>query len=99
MTNQGLVVAIVLGAAVIAVWLDWRPAARMPRSGRRIVLHMLAALVATALVPLPMILLETNESPTRALLALFAFVLPVFVYDFLASIWLLKLLQSLLRTS
>ena len=98
MSNQGLVASMVVGAALLALWLDFRLAERMPRSGRRVLFHTVAALVATTLLPLPMVALATQHSPARALVALFAFVLPAFVYSFLTWIWLVKLLQSFLRT-
>jgi hypothetical protein len=97
MSNQGLVASLVVGAALLALWLDFRLFGKTPRSPRRIVFHTLAALVATTLVPLPMLALATQHSPARALAALFAFVLPAFVYSFLTWIWLVKLLQSHLR--
>jgi len=97
MSNQGLVASLVVGAALLALWLDLRLAARMPRSPRRVVFHAVAALVATTLVPLPMVALATQHSPARALVALFAVVLPAFVYSFLTWIWLIKLVQRLLH--
>src|SRR5438552_1376233 len=83
MSNQGLVASLVVGAALLALWLDFRLFGQMPRSPRRILFHTLAALLATTLVPLPMVALATQHSPARALVALFAFVLPAFVYSFL----------------
>ena len=97
MSNQGLVASLVVGAALLALWLDFRLFRQMARSPRRILFHTLAALVATTVVPLPMVALATQHSPARALVALFAFVLPAFVYSFLTWIWLVKLLQSHLR--
>jgi heme O synthase-like polyprenyltransferase len=96
MSNQGLVLSLVAGGALLALWLDFRLAARMPRTPRRVVLHAAAALVATTLIPFPMVALATQHSPGRALVALFAFVLPVFVYSFLTWIWLVKLIQRLM---
>ena len=97
MTTHGLVVAFVLGAAVIAGWVHFRRAGRMPESGRRIALHVLAALIATAVVPLIMRRAGTHDSVPVAMIALFLLVLPMFVYNFLTWLWLLKLLQQRLR--
>lgn len=96
MSNQGLVLSLVLGGALLALWLDFRLAARMPRTPRRVILHTVAALAAASLVPLPMVALNTQHSAARALFALFVLVLPVFVYSFLTWIWLVKLVQRLL---
>jgi uncharacterized membrane protein len=97
MTTHGLVLAFAIGSALIAVWIYHRRPARMPRTGRQIVVHALAALAATALVPLLMKAAATEHSPARAMLALLVLVLPMFVYNFLTWLWLLKLLQRRLR--
>ena len=96
MSNQALVISLVFGAALLALWLDFRLANRMPRATRRILLHASAALIATSLLPFPMVALATQNSPARALVALLAIVLPVFVYSFLTWIWMVKLVQRLL---
>jgi hypothetical protein len=69
----------------------------MPETGRRVVLHALAALCATGIVPLVMRRIGTNESATVAMASLFALVLPMFVYNFLTWLWLLKLVQRRLH--
>ena len=97
MSNQVLVASLVVGAAVLALWIDVRFGARMPHTARRVLLHATTALAATALVPIPMVALATQHSPARALVALFAFVLPAFVYSFLTWIWLVKLIQRMVR--
>jgi hypothetical protein len=97
MSNQLLVVLLVVGAALLAVWLDVRLAERMPRATRRILLHAGTALLATSLLPFPMVALATQHSAARALVGLFALVLPVFVYSFLTWIWMVKLVQRLLH--
>ena len=97
MTTHGLVLAFVVGSALIAAWVHLRRQGRTPESARRVVLHALAALGTTALVPLLMRHGATQDSPARALVALFALVLPMFVYNFLTWLWLLRLLQRHLR--
>jgi hypothetical protein len=97
MTVHGLVVAFTLGAAALAVWLDCRSAGRAPRSLGRVFGHLLVGLLATALVPVLMAQLATQDSPARAIAALVALLLPAFVYCFLTWIWLLRLVQRLVR--
>ena len=89
--------ALVLGAALLAVWAHVRRGARAPQEFSRIALHAAAGFGAVAAAPPLMALLGTADSPARAMLALFALVLPAFVYSFLTWIWLLKLLQRLLN--
>jgi hypothetical protein len=93
MTNHGLVMAFVVGGAVIAGWVHFRRAGKMPESDRRVALHAFAALIATGAVPLMMREAGTQDSVPVAMVLLFVLVLPMFVYNFVTWIWLLKLLQ------
>ena len=97
MGTHGLVLAFAVGSATIAGWLHFRRAGRMPESGRRILLHVFVALIATGIVPIVMRQAGTDHSVPLAMVALFALVLPMFVYNFLTWLWLLKLLQRHLR--
>jgi hypothetical protein len=97
MGTQGLVLAVVAASAALAGWVHLRRDGRMPETGRRVVLHTLAALCATGIVPFLMRRIGTDESATAAMASLFALVLPMFVYNFLTWLWLLKLLQRRLH--
>jgi TRAP-type C4-dicarboxylate transport system permease large subunit len=99
MSVQGLVFAVVGGSAALAAWVHVRRDGRMPQSTRRIVLHALAALATTLVVPLVMRQAGTDQSRAAAMTALFALVVPMFVYNFLTWLWLIKLLQRHLRPS
>jgi hypothetical protein len=61
------------------------------------VLHAVAAVCATGVVPLIMRRVGTDESAAAAMASLFALVLPMFVYNFLTWLWLIKLLQRRMR--
>ena len=97
MGTQGLVLVVVAASAVLAGWLHLRRGGRMPETGRRVVVHAVAALCATGVVPLIMRRLGTDESATAAMASLFALVLPMFVYNVLTWLWLIKLLQRRLH--
>jgi hypothetical protein len=97
MTTHGLVVAIVAGSAVLAGWLHFRRSGKMPESGSRIALHAVAAFATTLVVPTIMRQAGTDTSPAAAMVVLFAVVVPMFVYNFLTWLWLIKLLQRHLR--
>jgi hypothetical protein len=71
----------------------------MPDSVRRILLHAGAAFATTAAVPLIMRRAGTEHSATAAMTTVFALVVPMFVYNFLTWLWLIKLLQRHLRIS
>lgn len=97
MGTHGLVLAVVGASALIAVWLHYRRDGKVPESGRRVAFHAAAALAATVAVPLVMRRLRTDASAATAMTTLFALVLPMFVYNFLTWLWLIKLLQRHLR--
>jgi ABC-type amino acid transport system permease subunit len=97
MTIHGLVLAVVASSAVLAAWLHLRRDGKMPDSGKRIALHAGAALATTAAVPLIMRQARTDQSATAAMVTLFTLVVPMFVYNFLTWLWLIKLLQRHLR--
>jgi hypothetical protein len=95
MSFQVFAFALVVGAALLAVWVHCRRVARTPVDVSRIALHAAAGFGAVTAAPSLMAVLGAADSPARAMLALFALVLPAFVYCFLTWIWLLKLLQRL----
>ena len=97
MTTYEFVLVVVASSAVLAVWLHIRRDGKMPETTRRILLHAGAAFATTALVPMIMRRAGTDHSGTAAMTAMFALVLPMFVYNFLTWLWLLKLVQRHLR--
>ena len=97
MTTYEFVLVVVASSAVLAVWLHIRRDGKMPETTRRILLHAGAAFAMTALVPMIMRRAGTDHSATAAMTAMFALVLPMFVYNFLTWLWLLKLVQRHLR--
>jgi len=97
MSYQLFTCAMVLGAALLAVWAHCRKAARTPQQFSSIAVHTAAGFAAVSAAPALMALVGASDSPFRAMLALFALVLPAFTYSFLTWIWLLKLLQKLLN--
>ena len=97
MTKQELVLVFALGGAAIAIWVYSRLGERAPQSGRGIAAHSLAALGTTALVPLLMQRAGTQDSTPRAIGALIGLVLPMFVYNFVTWLCLLRMLQRRLR--
>jgi hypothetical protein len=96
-TTHGFVLVVVASSAVLAVWLHIRRDGKMPETTRRILLHAGAALATTAVVPLIMRRAGTDHSATAAMTAMFALVVPMFVYNFLTWLWLIKLAQRHLR--
>jgi len=85
--------AFVLGAALIALWIDVRLPRLAPASLSRRALAALAAMVALQATPV------LAGSAAALYATLFGILLPVLVFAFLAGIWLLRSLQEPTLTS
>jgi hypothetical protein len=88
MSVQLFVAALAAGAAVLALWLHVRLPNLAPSVARTIAHLALAGLVLFFFVP------EAAGSAAAAFSAAFLVVLPGLVYAFLASIWMLRLMQA-----
>jgi hypothetical protein len=97
MTSHSLVLIFVIGGAVLAGWIDHRWAGRVPGSARPVLVHVVVGLLALVFAPTLMALFAPQESPARAMAALFALFLPAVVYCFLGWIWMVRLVQRLQR--
>jgi hypothetical protein len=83
-----------VGAALIAFWLVLRFPERGPGDLRRALLHVCVALLIGWLAPSLVGALVAHGKPF-AVAAIFAIVLPVLVYMFVASAWFLKLTHDM----
>ena len=90
MSNGTFALALVVGAALIALWLDVRAPKLAPVGVQRIVLHALLAWVLIELLP------GGGGSVLFTWVVVFAAALPALVYSFLVSIWLIKVCQGAL---
>ena len=80
--------AFVVGAALLALWIDVRHPKLAPESfSRRLVAAGCAFLLLEAM---PMF----SGSPSAMCATLFAIVLPVFISSFLTAVWLLRSLRD-----
>jgi Na+/melibiose symporter-like transporter len=94
MSAQELVLAVALGGAVIAVWLDVRLESRAPSTATWIAVHLVGAMLALQLMaPLVTLMVAGSDQPARRMAALLLVVLPAFTYISLSAIWLLKLIR------
>ena len=91
---NGLVLVFALAAGVLALWLDTRLEEHAPRTFTWAFVHTAAAIMALQLMPRLMVLVVAgSDSPARKMLGVFVVLLPVLVYAWLATIWLLKMVQ------
>ena len=98
MSVQGLLLLVVLGAALIACWLDVRVRRPQPRGVFSTLLNMGAAFAVLSAMPATMMaVVGDSDSPVRKMAALFLVTFPAFAYAFLSVLWFFKLAQSMMR--
>ena len=100
MSETAVVLATVVGAALIAGWLDVRFPASAPEAKIARLAHLLAALALVQSAPALMDLVPRSESHSAAAAAaLLGVFLPAMAYLFVNAIWFMKLAQrALFRT-
>ena len=87
------VLAVALGAALLAAWTYVRFPAWAPQRLGRTVVHVAIAFVLLQLAP------SITSSPVAAFASIFLLLLPALVYAFLCTLWLLKFAQQALGMS
>jgi hypothetical protein len=85
-------VLLVIGAALLALWVDVRFPLR-DLTLQRIVAHTIAALALLYVIP------SDVASATVGFVVVFALVLPALVYMWLAAVWFIRFVQRSLGTS
>jgi hypothetical protein len=95
MSSTALVLIYVLGAGVLAMWVEARFARFTPASMKVRFFHLALALAVVQLsVPVMRLVVGNGESVSRAVFGLVYVFLPALVYACLTSIWLLKLIAE-----
>jgi hypothetical protein len=98
MTGSEFLIALTLGAAALALWINFRFPGIAPDEIRPAILHVAAALVVgQALVPLLHSLLLGLNPVLLALVMTFVIGLPALIYSLLSSIWIIRLAQAAFR--
>jgi hypothetical protein len=94
-TPSLFVLALAIGAALVALWTDVRFPTLAPMTLRASFVHAAVAFVALAVVPVVIEpVLATPQSPLAQLVARLGVLFPTLVYAFLAFTWLVKPLVS-----
>jgi hypothetical protein len=83
---QAFMFALVLGSAVLALWILVRFAENRPRSLTVAIVHVVAAMVLLEVV-LPLALSSVSGLPAYRFIDVFALALPLLVYAFLTGGW------------
>jgi hypothetical protein len=93
LSGGSLVIALALGAASIAVWVDMRFPSLEPSRLTTLILHVGAATIVGRLA-VPLAIHSSVDSTRLALLtAVFGVAFPLVVYNLLTGLWMLKLVQ------
>lgn len=96
MTVGVFLVGFAVGAGLIALWIDVRFPGLAP-DFRRTLLHVgISIVLAQLIVPILGSATPAGNVPGLMLL-LFCIVLPTLVYCFLASVWVIKVVQGAMR--
>lgn len=90
------IAVLALSSAVLAVWVHVRFPRLAPSNLRVAVIHIVASLLAMQVMTVPAGAMLDPDAPQRALVAIFAIVLPALVYSFLAGLWMMKVCQRML---
>jgi len=89
--------ALIVGSALLALWIQWRYARFRPTTVVWALLHVAAACILLRLLPL--VLPEASGSGIALFVyvEIFALALPALVYAFLSGAWLTRLAVGMLR--
>jgi hypothetical protein len=94
---EGFVLALCVGAALIAVWI----AVRLPQFGPArlptALIHILVSIVVGAVTTRAVGAVAGLWIPTGQFIAIFAIALPGLTYMFLAAAWLMRVMRDFLQ--
>ena len=89
--------ALMLGAAVLALWILWRYASLGPKSLFWALVHVIAACVVLRLLPLFFPERDAGGISVVVYVELFALALPALVYAFVSGGWVARIALGMLR--
>ncbi len=97
MSSDALVVAVIVGASLVALWVDARFPGAVPKRYAILLLHFIAALAALQVAPpLMRFVPGVSDSAAPATVALMGLFFPALVYVFLSAIWVIRTVQRVL---
>jgi hypothetical protein len=97
MTKSEFLIALILGASAIALWIHARFPGIAPEGLRTAIIHVgIALIVGQAIFPAFQVVLPGMNPLARALVMTFLLGLPILIYSLLSSIWILRILQGAL---
>ena len=94
MAKETFLLAFVLGAAALAVWVAQRLPRLAPRSIRAATAHLAATLVVGAVLAPALGLVPGQPGELSVLASLFGVALPAVTYMFLVGLWLMRVVAE-----
>ena len=92
-TTEVVVLSFGAGGAMLAVWIDVRFPRLAPKALRGVLLHVIGA-CGVCLATEMLVDVGANDAAWRRIGTVFAVDLPVLVYMFIASLWVLKMVRD-----
>jgi hypothetical protein len=97
LSAHGFALALVVGAALLALWILARYTDFGPRTLVWAIFHVLIAVVLLRSIPYVLAGIRASGIPGGSYVQVFAGALPLFVYAFLSGGWVTRLALGLLR--
>jgi hypothetical protein len=88
-----LIMAVAIGAAAIALWLDTRFAGLTPGTMTVTLLHLLCSMLFFMSQPKLLVAVTSGDALAAKFAAVFLLLLPSMTYVWLVSIWMLKFMK------
>jgi hypothetical protein len=88
------VICIAVGAAAVAMWVNFRFPNLMPWKMGRLLVHLVLALLCVYVVSPGMATVMSLGIPAAKIAAVFVVAFPALVYNFLVGAWLIRLAQA-----
>lgn len=97
MSMNSFVIALALGAAVLAIWIVARFPSIGPPNLSRALVHLMAAVVVGVVTAPAIRGIAALAVPGAAFVGTFGVALPALTYMFLAAVWLLRVMRDYLQ--
>ena len=95
--GHAFAVALIVGSALLALWIEWRYRRFGPTTVVWALVHVGVACVLLRLLPLALTNASGSDVATFVYVEIFALALPALVYAFLSGAWVTRLAIGMLR--
>lgn len=96
-SSQAFAFTLIVGSALLALWIQWRYARFRPTTVVWALVHVGVACVLLRLLPLALTEATGSGVSSFVYIEIFALALPALVYAFLSGAWLTRIAIGMLR--